>query len=64
MAFPWIALALAGSTAVSYMGSIQQSKNMAASAAWDKYHANIKKTQDTIMANKNLFNFRLPLNTG
>ena len=51
MAFPWIALALAGSTAVSYMGSIQQSKNMAASAAWDKYHANIKKTQDTIMAN-------------
>ena len=51
MAFPWLALAIAGSTAVSYMGSIQQSKNMAASAAWDKYHANIKKTQDTIMAN-------------
>ena len=51
MAFPWIALALAGSTAVSYMGSMQQSRNLKVASAWDKYHANIKKTQDTIMAN-------------
>ena len=43
---------MAISTGMSYIGSIQQSKNMVAAAAWDKYHANIKKTQDTIMANK------------
>ena len=42
---------MALSTGMSYMGSIQQSKQMKAAAAWDKYHANIKKTQDTIMAN-------------
>ena len=52
MAFPWIALALAGSTAVSYMGSMQQSRNLKVASAWDKYHTNIKKTQDTIMANE------------
>lgn len=49
--FPWLALAIAGSTAVSYMGSMQQAKNLRVASAWDKYHANIKKTQDTIMAN-------------
>ena len=43
---------MALSTGMSYMGSIQQSKNMAASAAWDQYHLNIRKTQDTIMANE------------
>ena len=42
---------MALSTGMSYMGSIQQSKNMKASAAWDQYHLNIRKTQDTIMAN-------------
>ena len=52
MAFPWIALAIASSTAVSYMGSMQQSRNLKVASAWDKYHANIKKTQDTIMANE------------
>ena len=52
MAFPWLALAIAGSTAVSYMGSMQQSRNLKVASAWDKYHTNIKKTQDTIMANE------------
>ena len=42
---------MALSTGMSYMGSLQQSKQMKAAAAWDKYHLNIKKTQDTIMAN-------------
>ena len=44
---------MALSTGMSYMGSIQQSKQMKAAAAWDQYHLNIKKTQDTIMANTN-----------
>ena len=43
---------MALSTGMSYLGSIQQSKQMKAAAAWDQYHLNIKKTQDTIMANK------------
>ena len=30
---------------------MQQSRNLKVASAWDKYHANIKKTQDTIMAN-------------
>ena len=47
-----LALAIGASTAVSYMGSLQQSKHMAAAAAWDKYHLNIRKMQDTIMANE------------
>jgi hypothetical protein len=52
MAFPWLALAIAGSTAVSYMGSMQQSKQLKTASAWDQYHLNIRKTQDTIMANE------------
>ncbi len=47
-----LALAIGASTAVSYMGSLQQSKHMKAAAAWDKYHLNIRKMQDTIMANE------------
>ena len=43
---------MALSTGMSYLGSIQQSKQMKAAAAWDKYHLNIRKTQDTIMANE------------
>ena len=43
---------MALSTGMSYMGSIQQSKQMKAAAAWDQYHLNIRKTQDTIMANE------------
>ena len=38
------------------MGSLQQSKQMKAAAAWDQYHLNIKKAQDTIMANKQAAN--------
>jgi len=47
-----IAGLLAASTAVSYMGSIRQSQRLATSAAWDKYHLDIRKMQDTIMANE------------
>ena len=47
-----LALAIGASTAVSYMGSLQQSKHMKAAAAWDQYHLNIRKMQDTIMANE------------
>ena len=49
---PWLAAAVFASTAVSYMGSIQHSKNLAISAKWDKYHRDIKAKQDTILANK------------
>lgn len=52
MAFPWLALAIGASTAVSYMGSVQTSKNIKAGAAWDKYYRDIKKSQDIIAANK------------
>ena len=48
----WLAAAVAASTAVSYMGSIQQSKNLAISAKWDKYHRDIKAKQDTILSNQ------------
>ena len=49
---PWLALAVFASTAVSYMGSIQHSKNLATSAKWDKYNRDIKAKQDTILANQ------------
>ena len=52
MAFPWLAAAVGFSTVVSFMGSIQQSKNLATSAKWDKYHRDIKAKQDTILANE------------
>ena len=52
MAFPWLALAIGASTAVSYMGSIQTSKNIKAGAAWDKYYKEIEKSQNIIAANK------------
>ena len=52
MAFPWLALAVGASTAVSYMGSVRQSQNLAISAKWDKYHRDIKAKQDTILANE------------
>ena len=52
MPFPWLALAVGASTAVSYIGSLQQSKQLKAAAAWDKYHLDIRKMQDTIMANE------------
>jgi hypothetical protein len=50
--FPWLALAIAGSTAISYMGSLQTSKQLKAGAAWDKYYKNMEKMQNTIFANK------------
>jgi hypothetical protein len=52
MPFPWLALAVGASTAVSYMGSLAHSKQLKASAAWDKYHLDMRKMQDTIMANE------------
>ena len=38
MAFQWLALAIGASTAVSYMGSLQTTKQLKAGAAWDKYY--------------------------
>ena len=52
---PWPAIAaglVVGSTYMSYMGSLRQSQALATSAAWDKYHLDIRKMQDTIMANE------------
>jgi hypothetical protein len=51
MAFPWVALAIGASTAVSYMGSLQTSKNIKAGAAWDKYYKDILK--DTVKEYQN-----------
>jgi len=53
--FYWQAITaglLVGSTYMSYMGSLRQSQALATSAAWDKYHLDIRKMQDTIMANE------------
>jgi hypothetical protein len=47
-----IAGLLAASTAVSYMGSLAHAKQLKNAAAWDQYHLNIRKMQDTIMANE------------
>ncbi len=47
-----LALMIGASTAVSYMGSLQQSKQLKAAAAWDKYHLDMRRMQDTIMANE------------
>ena len=47
-----LALMIGASTAVSYMGSLQQTKHLKAAAAWDKYHRDIKFKQDCIVANK------------
>ena len=47
-----LALMIGASTAVSYMGSLQQTKHLKAAAAWDKYHLDMRKMQDTIMANE------------
>ena len=52
MAFPWLAVAIGASTAVSYMGSLAHAKQLKNAAAWDEYHLNIRKMQDTIMANE------------
>ena len=52
MAFQWLALAIGASTAVSYMGSLQTSKNIKAGAAWDKYYKDIEKKQNIIAANR------------
>ena len=52
MAFPWVTLAIGASTLVSYMGSLQTSKNIKAGAAWDKYYKDIEKKQNIIATNK------------
>ena len=52
MPFPWLALAIGTSTAVSYMGSLAHAKQLKNAAAWEEYHLNIRKMQDTIMANE------------
>ena len=51
MAF-WLAAAVAASTAVSFMGSLNQSRQLRAAAKADKRVAQIKKIQETIAANE------------
>ena len=50
MAF-WLAAAVATSTAISFMGSLNQSRQLRAAAKADKRTAQIKKIQETIAAN-------------
>jgi len=40
------------STAISYMGSQQQSKRLKAAAAWDRYQLDLQKKQELIRANQ------------
>ena len=40
------------STAISYMGSQQQSRQLKASAAWDRYQLDLQKKQELIAANQ------------
>lgn len=51
MAF-WLAAAVATSTAISFMGSLNQSRQLRAAAKADKRTAQIKKIQETIAANE------------
>jgi hypothetical protein len=51
MAF-WLAAAVAASTAVSFMGSLNQSRQLRAAAKADKRTAQIKNIQETIAANE------------
>jgi hypothetical protein len=51
MAF-WLAAAVAASTAVSFMGSLNQSRQLRAAAKADKTIAEVKKIQETIAANE------------
>ena len=52
MAFPWLAVAIGASTAVSYMGSLQTTKQLKAGAAWDKYYKKMELMQNTVFANR------------
>ena len=52
MAFPWLAIAIAGSTALSYMGSMRTMQTMNTAAQWEKYNAKIKTSYKTIQANE------------
>ena len=52
MAFQWLALAIGASTAVSYMGSLQTTKQLKAGAAWDKYYKKMELMQNTVFANR------------
>ena len=52
MAFPWLALAIGASTAVSYMGSLQTTRQLQAGAAWDKYYKKMELMQNTVFANR------------
>ena len=47
----WMAIALAASTTVSFMGSLNTINNLKAGAAWDRYNANIRKKHTLIKAN-------------
>ena len=47
----WMAIALAASTAVSFMGSLNTMQNMKAGASWDRYHSTIRKNYNVTQAN-------------
>ena len=43
---------MAATSAISFMGSMKQMKNMRTAAQWDKYHEKIDQSYKTIQANK------------
>ena len=51
MAFPWLAVAIGASTALSFMGSMQRMKTLNTASQWDKYHERIDQSYKTIQAN-------------
>ena len=52
MPFPWLALAVGASTAVSYMGSLRQAKAIKTANNWDKYNKEQKRIYEKIQLNK------------
>ena len=42
---------MAATSAISFMGSMKQMKNMQTAAKWDKYHDEIRRKYNTIQAN-------------
>ena len=52
MPFPWLAIAIGTSTAISFMGSINTMKNMKRASEWDIYNKKIETSYKTIEANK------------
>jgi len=49
---PWLAISMFASTALSFMGSMRNMKNMKRAAEWDKYNKKIETSYKTIQANE------------